>query len=77
MISLFYVVVNEGGITSHVDNCISDEEMVITNTIGKQKDDMLSSETEHDVQLPENVHMLTLSDDQVGNETYMPTAEVR
>ena len=76
MISLFYVVVNEGGITSHVDNFIIDEEMV-ANTIGKQKDDMWANETEHDAQLPENVNILTLSGDLVGNETYMPTAEVR
>ena len=67
---------NEGGITSHVDNFIIDEEMV-ANTIGKQKDDMWANETEPDAQLPENVNILTLSGDLVGNETYMPTAEVR
>lgn len=75
MISLFYVVMNRGGFTSHMENFISDEEMG-ANTIGKQKDDMWASETEHDAKLPENVNILTLSDDQVGYETYMPTAGV-
>ena len=67
----------EDGITNCTDNCINDAKMDITESTGNQKDDTWVAETEEDAQSSEHVNILTLSVDKVGNETYMPTAEVR